>query len=72
MNIKCRIGLHDWSQNRDSHITDIHAMFQQGELTRKCAKCGKTQYWLSGCGGSELGCWETAYKMEGKADKEEE
>ena len=63
MKTLCRLGLHKWRQSRPLSIFDIHPPFFLDYVlpTRKCLRCGKTQRWLPGYGGSEFGCW-TSYK----------
>ena len=55
----CRLGIHKWIQNRDLHIIDIFPppFLNYKNPERTCNKCKKTQFWLPGYGGSEIGCW---------------
>lgn len=59
MNILCKMGIHKWKQSRAFHILDIHPLLYSNYKSpkRKCERCGKTQEWLPGHGGSEIGCW---------------
>jgi len=56
----CFFGVHAWKYNRPERSDDAFPCFFDKTYTqwlRKCARCGKQQYWLPGYGGSEWGCW---------------
>lgn len=60
MNWKCKVGIHNWKQSRP--VTSIDSFpphfIPYIAPTRTCSRCGKTQKWLPGYGGSEIGSWE--------------
>ena len=53
----CKIGIHLWEQSRPLVITDAFPFGKYENPTRSCSRCGKSQWWLPGYGGSEFGCW---------------
>lgn len=58
--IKCALGLHAWINDRaitpyDYFPSPMDRNWQNP--VRKCARCGRRQWWLPGYGGSEPGCW---------------
>ena len=55
----CKIGFHKWELNRKLTAWDTFppSFVPYENPIRKCKYCGKTQIWLPGYGGSELGCW---------------
>lgn len=58
--IKCKLGLHNWEQNKELRIYDISPNpFDSKHETprRSCKNCKWQQKWLPGYGGSEIGCW---------------
>ena len=59
--ILCKIGIHwpHWEQSRSLEPTDGFPphFIKYERATRTCRRCGYTQYWLPGYGGSEWGCW---------------
>jgi len=48
---------HRWKQNIPFDGTEGSPSVIYREWWRSCEKCGKTQRWLPGYGGSEWGCW---------------
>ncbi len=59
MSFRCCFGIHDWEQNR-AITPDDYIPFStdpRGQAIRICMRCGRSQYWLPGYGGSGLGCW---------------
>jgi len=51
--LRCKLGIHKWEQSPPSLLTP----HKNDKLTRRCLHCGKSQYWLPGYGGQEIGCW---------------
>lgn len=46
--LKCYLGFHDWKYTN---------VWENKTWERKCTRCGRENEYLSGCGGSEIGCW---------------
>lgn len=55
----CWLSLHEWKQHappknkREAKISGR----EWTVYTKTCLRCDRREYWLPGCGGSELGCW---------------
>jgi len=68
MDWRCKIGLHQWEQERPISVYDgfpspYDAVYQTP--TRTCVRCKGQQQWLPGYGGSEWGCWMRTVYPEG-------
>lgn len=59
MNAKCCFGFHRWEQSRPISVMDAFPppFVRYERVTRHCTRCDKSQWWLPGYGGSEIGCW---------------
>jgi len=57
----CLFGIHHWEQSRALGLHDGFPFFGEpyDNPVRECQRCGTSQRWLPGYGGSEWGSWET-------------
>lgn len=56
--LSCRLGLHRWNYNRKQDVEDVFPYTDDDQVSRRrCRRCGRSQAWQPGWGGTDIGSW---------------